>query len=103
MLIDVAVIAYYQTIRINGWVGNLEGRIESEFFGTESMSVAVDDADQCEAGPCGCAVDGDEDADEQQGDQDGHEVGEAQETTLRPPASYRRKPDGQGPSLDGGD
>ncbi len=42
MLIDVAVMSYYHTLRLNGWVGNLQGQIESEFFGTEGLSVAVD-------------------------------------------------------------
>src|SRR3954452_4326947 len=39
MLIDVAVIGYYQTLRINGWVGNLAAQVESEFFGTSGLSV----------------------------------------------------------------
>jgi hypothetical protein len=42
MLIDVAVMSYYHTLRINGWVGNLATEIESEFFGTDGMSVVVD-------------------------------------------------------------
>jgi hypothetical protein len=42
MLIDVAVISYYQTLRMNGWVGNLAGQLEAEFFGTEGLSVVVD-------------------------------------------------------------
>jgi len=42
MLIDVAVMSYYHTLRINGWIGNLAGQIESEFFGTDGMSVTVD-------------------------------------------------------------
>jgi hypothetical protein len=42
MLIDVAVLAYHHTLRINGWIGNLQGQIESEVFGTEGMRVVVD-------------------------------------------------------------
>lgn len=42
MLIDVAVIGYYHTLRINSWVGNLQGQIESEFFGADGLSVVVD-------------------------------------------------------------
>jgi hypothetical protein len=42
MLIDVAVMGYYHTLRINGWIGNLATEIESELFGTEGMSVVVD-------------------------------------------------------------
>jgi hypothetical protein len=42
MLIDVAVLSYYHTLRINGWVGNLATEIESEVFGTEGMSVTVE-------------------------------------------------------------
>ena len=42
MLIDVAVLSYYHTLRINGWIGNLAGQIESEFFGTDGLSVDVD-------------------------------------------------------------
>jgi hypothetical protein len=42
MLIDVAVLAYHHTLRVNGWIGNLAGQVESEFFGTEGMSVVVD-------------------------------------------------------------
>jgi hypothetical protein len=42
MLIDAAVLAYHHTLRINGWIGNLQGEIESEVFGTEGMRVVVD-------------------------------------------------------------
>jgi hypothetical protein len=42
MLIDVAVLSYYHTLRINGWVGNLATEIESEVFGTEGLSVNVE-------------------------------------------------------------
>ena len=42
MLIDVAVLAYHHTLRVNGWIGNLAGEIESEFFGTDGLGVVVD-------------------------------------------------------------
>jgi len=42
MLIDVAVLAYHHTLRVNGWIGNLATEVESEFFGTEGLSVVVD-------------------------------------------------------------
>jgi len=41
MLIDVAVLSYYHTLRINGWIGNLSSKIEGEFFGTDGLSVSV--------------------------------------------------------------
>jgi hypothetical protein len=37
MLIDVAVLSYYHTIRINGWIGNFATMLEAEFFGTEPL------------------------------------------------------------------
>ena len=36
MLIDRAVSAYHDFIRITGWVGNLAIRIEREFFGSDA-------------------------------------------------------------------
>ena len=42
MLIDVAVLAYYHTLRVNGWIGNLAGQVESEFFGTAGLDVVVE-------------------------------------------------------------
>jgi len=42
MLIDVAVLAYHHTLRVNGWIGNLATEVESEFFGTEGLGVVVD-------------------------------------------------------------
>jgi hypothetical protein len=42
MLIDVALLSYYHTIRINGWVGNLAADVESEFFGTQGLGVVVE-------------------------------------------------------------
>jgi hypothetical protein len=41
MLIDLAVISYYHTLRINGWVGNLAALIEHEFFGKEGPSAKL--------------------------------------------------------------
>ena len=35
MIIDSAVLSYYHTIRVNGWVGDLAQVLENEFFGTE--------------------------------------------------------------------
>lgn len=41
MLIDMAMISYYHTLRINGWIGNFAARIEGEMFGTDGLSVVV--------------------------------------------------------------
>ncbi len=38
MLIDSAVLSYFHTIRINGWIGDLSAQIEAEFFRKESLS-----------------------------------------------------------------
>ncbi len=35
LLVDAAVLGYYHTIRINGWIGNLALLIEHEFFGQD--------------------------------------------------------------------
>src|SRR5437764_4739758 len=43
MLIDVAVLSYYHTIRINGWIGNFAMLIENEFFQKESPSAKFRD------------------------------------------------------------
>ena len=43
MLIDVAVLSYYHTLRINGWIGNFALLIESEFFGTSGPSADFQD------------------------------------------------------------
>jgi hypothetical protein len=43
MLIDVAVMSYYHTLRINGWIGNLASLIESEFFGKQGLSATFED------------------------------------------------------------
>jgi hypothetical protein len=42
MLIDVAVISYYHTLRINGWIGNFSTMLEGDFFRKEGLSVIVD-------------------------------------------------------------
>lgn len=38
MLIDVAVLAYFHTIRINGWIGNFALLIESKFSSKQSLT-----------------------------------------------------------------
>jgi hypothetical protein len=43
MLIDVAVLGYFHTLRINGWVGNLAMLVEAEFFRKESLSARFQD------------------------------------------------------------
>src|SRR5215210_7678918 len=43
MLIDLAVISYYHTLRINGWVGNFAALIEHEFFGKQGLSAKFQD------------------------------------------------------------
>src|SRR5207248_3958020 len=43
MLIDVAVLSYYHTLRINGWLGNFAMLIESEFFSLASPSAKLKD------------------------------------------------------------
>jgi hypothetical protein len=43
MLIDVAVLAYYHTLRVNGWIGNFASLIEHEFFQKESLSAKFQD------------------------------------------------------------
>jgi len=40
MLIDLAILSYHNTLRIQGWVGNLALRIEHELFGQESPTAA---------------------------------------------------------------
>jgi hypothetical protein len=42
MLIDVAVISYYHTLRVNGWIGNFSSMLEGDLFGTQGLSVVVD-------------------------------------------------------------
>ena len=40
MLVDLAVLSYHNTLRIQGWVGNMALRIEHELFGQESPTAA---------------------------------------------------------------
>jgi len=40
MLIDSAVLSYFHTIRINGWIGNFAAQLEAEFFGHEKTLTA---------------------------------------------------------------
>jgi hypothetical protein len=42
MLIDAAVLSYHHTLRVNGWIGNLQAEVESELFGTQGLGVVVD-------------------------------------------------------------
>ncbi len=41
MLIDSAVLAYYHQLRINGWIGDLAGWLEREFFGKDRLTANV--------------------------------------------------------------
>jgi hypothetical protein len=43
LLVDCAVISYYHTLRINGWVGNAAALIEGAFFGTTGPSARFQD------------------------------------------------------------
>jgi hypothetical protein len=43
MLVDLAVIAFYHTLRINGWIGNFAWLIEDEFFQNKSLSAKFED------------------------------------------------------------
>ncbi len=43
MLIDRAVVAYQDFVRVSGWVGNLAVLIENEFFGMEGPSARFQD------------------------------------------------------------
>lgn len=38
MMIDAAIIAYYNTLRVQGWIGNLSLVFEGELFGNEPLS-----------------------------------------------------------------
>jgi hypothetical protein len=42
MLIDVAIISYYHTLRVTGWIGNFSTMLEGDFFRKEGLSVIVD-------------------------------------------------------------
>jgi hypothetical protein len=41
MLVDSAVLAYYHQLRINGWLGDLAGWLEREFFAKPSLSATT--------------------------------------------------------------
>src|SRR5438874_2024541 len=43
MVIDFAVISFYHTLRINGWIGNFAALIEHEFFGKQGLSAKFTD------------------------------------------------------------
>lgn len=38
MLVDLAVLNYYQTLRVQGWIGDLELHLEHEFFGQDAFA-----------------------------------------------------------------
>jgi len=38
MLVDLAVLSYYHTLRVQGWIGDLAVRIEHEFFGDDAFT-----------------------------------------------------------------
>jgi len=42
LLIDVVVLSYYHTIRINGWIGSLCSAVESELFGPAALTAKLD-------------------------------------------------------------
>jgi hypothetical protein len=39
MCIDLALVSYFHTLRITSWIGNFAQLIESEFFGSDGLSV----------------------------------------------------------------
>ena len=41
MLVDSVVLSYYQQLRINGWVNDLAGWLEREFFAKETLTAAT--------------------------------------------------------------
>ena len=44
MMVDLAVLSYYHTLRINGWVGNLAQWLEGEFFAKGSLTIRPQNA-----------------------------------------------------------
>jgi hypothetical protein len=42
MLVDVAVLSYYHSLRVNGWIGDLALRIEHEFFADGAFGEVVE-------------------------------------------------------------
>ncbi len=43
MLVDMALLSYYHTIRINGWIGNFASILEAEFFQKDSLTAKLQD------------------------------------------------------------
>jgi hypothetical protein len=43
MVIDMAVLAFYHSLRINGWIGNFAALIECEFFQQQSLTAKFTD------------------------------------------------------------
>ena len=43
MLIDLVVLSYYHTLRINGWIGDVASLVEAEFFQKEGPSAKFQD------------------------------------------------------------
>ena len=43
MLIDSAVLSFYHTIRINGWIGDVASKVEFEFFRSDSPTAKLKD------------------------------------------------------------
>jgi hypothetical protein len=41
MLIDLAVLSYYHTLRINGWIGDFASLIECEFFQKQGLNAKL--------------------------------------------------------------
>ncbi len=41
MVIDLAVMSYYNALRIQGWIGDLALSIEQELFGEESLRIKL--------------------------------------------------------------
>jgi len=38
MLVDLAVLGYYHTLRVQGWIGDLALHIEHQFFGQDALA-----------------------------------------------------------------
>jgi hypothetical protein len=41
MLINLAVLSSYHTLRVNGWIGNFATLIENAFFGSEPLTAKM--------------------------------------------------------------
>jgi hypothetical protein len=41
MLIDLAVMSYYNALRVQGWIGDLALSIEAELFGEDSLRLRL--------------------------------------------------------------